>query len=120
MIERVITAFLSTPRWIPAWVGCCAAGLAFGLLLALVDLLEIQRKDKKMKPILSVRKDSRNDRHTVLSVFNRGAHCGTLTVLTEDADEIVRRLYGGTLIKQSVGTIEQGAKVTGVKIDRLG
>lgn len=73
-----------------------------------------------MRPILSARIDDQNDRHTILAVFNRDAHCGTLTVLTEDVEEIMRRLSGATMISQSVGTIEQGAKVTGVKIERLG
>ena len=74
----------------------------------------------KEKPILSARIDEQNTRHTILSVFNRGAHCGKLTILTEDVNGVLRRLSGATLISQNVGTIEQGAHVTGVKIDRLG
>lgn len=71
------------------------------------------------RPILSARIDDQNDMHTVISVFNRGANCGKLTVSTKDVDEIMRRLSGATLINQRVGTIEQGAKVTGIKIGKL-
>lgn len=61
-----------------------------------------------------------NGEHVTISVYNRGALAGTLTILTQDHEELVRRLSGATVITQSVGTIEKGATVTGVSIGRLG
>lgn len=71
------------------------------------------------KSLFSLRVDDQNPRHTRLTVFNRGANAGTLTILTDDLDEFQKRLSGATFIRQNVGTIGPGAKVTGVKIDRL-
>lgn len=72
------------------------------------------------KQTFSVRIDEQNDKHTKVSVFNRGGLSGHLTILTEDADEFARRVCGAVTISQSVDTIEGGAHVVGVKIDRLG
>lgn len=40
----------------------------------------------------SVRIDDQNEQHTRVSVFNRGALAGQLTVLTSDAGELIRRI----------------------------
>lgn len=37
-----------------------------------------------------------NPRHTRIRVFNQGALAGTLTVLTEDAQELIERINGKT------------------------
>jgi len=72
------------------------------------------------KPLFSIRVDDQNERHTTVTVFNRGANSGTLVINTEDFDEFQKRLSGASIITQTVGTIERGAKVTGVKIGKLG
>ena len=72
------------------------------------------------KPLFSIRIDDQNPKHTRLTIFNRGANAGQLTILTGDFDEFQKRLGGATVITQSVGTIGPGAKVTGVKIGSLG
>lgn len=57
------------------------------------------------KPVFTARIDSANDVHTHITVFNRGANCGTLTVLTEDADELIRRISGIHSVTQNAGTV---------------
>lgn len=57
---------------------------------------------------------------TIVEVLNRGEYAGNLHVRSEDVWELVKRLSGNTSVNQSMGTIESGVNVTGVKIDRLG
>lgn len=59
-------------------------------------------------------------RHALVTVFNRGELAGTLAILAADLGEFAQRIAGSLHIEQSVETIESGANVVGVKIDRLG
>lgn len=40
----------------------------------------------------TVKINTQNEQHTKISVFNRGGYSGQLTVLTEDATELIERI----------------------------
>lgn len=64
-----------------------------------------------MKPILSARIDDQNAVHTVLTVFNRGGNAGKLTVCTDDAEEIMKRLSPTTVETKKIAYKEGGIVV---------
>jgi len=78
-----------------------------------------QIKEKKVDETFTIKVEPRG-RHALVTVFNRGGFAGTLTILADDLGEFARRISGSLSIEQSVETIESGANVVGVKIDRLG
>ena len=70
--------------------------------------------------IFTIRLGSKTSRHTLVEVYDRDELAGVLTIRNVDVGEFARLLSGPVSIKQTVGTIESGAQVVGVKIDRLG
>ena len=79
------------------------------------------KRGSEMGKIFTFRVDEQNDKHTIITIFNRGANAGSVCVLTEDADEFIRRISGGAFVNQSIeGGVGPGAQVTGLKIGRLG
>lgn len=57
----------------------------------------------------SFRVNDLNSRHTRLTVFNRGANAGTLTILTEDSEEFMTRLMGGKWLRGGSAQVEYEA-----------
>ena len=62
---------------------------------------------------------NRKDADTMLSAFEGAVRGGDRILATRLRAEILDAMVA-TTIEQNVGTIEKGANVTGVKIDRLG
>jgi hypothetical protein len=73
-----------------------------------------------MPNTFTLKVNSQNTRHTRVTIFNRGGKAGELTILSNDLDELTRRLTGSVSVNQNIESVGPGASVTGMKIGRAG